>query len=106
MVSIDMTLCTHHMMSPDLKCMDDSCEFKIMGRIVLLMSPECSRCISNHLVVLQKHTTKSDSRSITIDVKRFGNIRLSQNWGSSEMCSESVECIFAFLIPGEFNSFL
>jgi hypothetical protein len=59
------------MMSPDLKCMDDNCEFKIMGRIVLFMSPVCSRCISNHSVVLHKHTTKSDSRSITIDVERF-----------------------------------
>jgi hypothetical protein len=70
-VTIDMALCTHQMMSPDLKCMDDSCEFKIMGRIVLFMNPECSRCISNHSVVLHKHTTKSDSRSITIDVERF-----------------------------------
>jgi hypothetical protein len=71
MVSIDMALCTHQMMSPNFECMDDSCEFKIMGRIVLFMSPECSRCISNHSAVLHKHTTKSDSRSITIDVKRF-----------------------------------
>jgi hypothetical protein len=42
MVSIDMALCTHQMMPPNLKCMDDSCEFKIMCRIVLFMSPECS----------------------------------------------------------------
>jgi hypothetical protein len=33
-----MALCTHQMMSPDLKCMDDSWEFKIMSRIVLFMS--------------------------------------------------------------------
>jgi hypothetical protein len=59
------------MMSPNFECMDDSCELKIMGRVVLFMSPECSRCIRNHSVVLHKHTTKSDSRSITIDVERF-----------------------------------
>jgi hypothetical protein len=106
MVGIDMALCNHQMMSPNLKCMDNSCEFKIMSRIVLFMSSECSRCISNHSVVLHKHATKSDSRSITIDVKRFGNIRLSQDWGSNEMCSEGVKCILTFLIPGEFNSFL
>jgi hypothetical protein len=106
MVSVDMALCTHQMMSPNFKCMDNGCEFKIMCRIVLFMTSECSRCISNHSVVLHKHTTKSDSRSITIDIKRFGNVRLSQNWGNSEMCSEGVECIFTFLILGEFNSFL
>jgi hypothetical protein len=70
-VSIDMALCTHQMMSPNFECMDDSCEFKIMGRIVLFMRPECSRCISNHSVVLLNHTTKSDSQSITIDVEKF-----------------------------------
>jgi hypothetical protein len=76
-VSIDMALGTHQMMSPYFKGMDDSCEFKIMGRIILLMSPECSRCISDHSVVLHKHTTKSDSRSRNIDVERFGYIWLS-----------------------------
>jgi hypothetical protein len=79
MVSIDMALCTHQLISPNLKCMDDSCEFKIMSRIVLFMNPECSRCVSNHSVVLHKHTIKSDSRSIAIDIKRFGNIWLSQD---------------------------
>jgi hypothetical protein len=69
------------------------------------MSPECSRCISNHSVVLHKHTTKFDSRSITLDVKRFGNIWLSQNWGSSKLCSEGVECIFTFLIQENLTPF-
>jgi hypothetical protein len=71
MISINVTLCTHQMMSPNLKCMNDSCEFEIMSRIVLFMSPERSRYISNHSVVLHQHTTKFDSRRITIDVKRF-----------------------------------
>jgi hypothetical protein len=37
-----MALGTHQMMSPDFECMDDSCKFKIMGRVVLFMNPECS----------------------------------------------------------------
>jgi hypothetical protein len=68
------------------------------------MSPECSRCISNYSVVLHKYTTKSNARSITINVKRFRIIWLGQNWSSNEMCSKVVECFFTFLILGEFNS--
>jgi hypothetical protein len=79
MVSINVALSTHQMMSPNLKCMNNSYKFKIMCRIVLFMSPECSRCISNYSVVLHKYTTKSDARSITINVKSFGIIWLSQN---------------------------
>jgi hypothetical protein len=30
------------MMSPDLQGMNDSGEFEIMGRVVLIMNPECS----------------------------------------------------------------
>jgi hypothetical protein len=41
-VSINMTFRTHQMMSPDLQGMNDSCEFKIMGGVVLFMNPECS----------------------------------------------------------------
>jgi hypothetical protein len=42
MVSVNVTLSTHKIVSLDLKRMDNGCKLKIMGRIVLFMSPECS----------------------------------------------------------------
>jgi hypothetical protein len=64
-------------MSPDFESMNNSCQFKIMSWIVLLMISECSGCISNDPVVLHKDTTKASSRGIAIDIKRLGIIWLS-----------------------------
>jgi hypothetical protein len=77
MVSVNVTLGTHKMMSPDLESVNNCCQFKIMGWVVLFMISECSGCISNDPVVLHKNTTKSSSRSIAIDIKRLGIIWLS-----------------------------
>jgi hypothetical protein len=77
MVSVNITLGAHKMMSPDLESVNNHCQFKIMGWIVLLMISECSGCISNDPVVLHKNATKSSSRSITIDIERLGTIWLS-----------------------------
>jgi hypothetical protein len=74
MVSVNVTLGTHKMMSPDLESVNNCYQFKIMGWIVLLMIPKCSGCISNDPVVLHKNTTKSSSGSITIDIERLGII--------------------------------
>jgi hypothetical protein len=41
MVSVNVTLSTHKIVSPDLKRIDNGCKLKIIGRIVLFMSPEC-----------------------------------------------------------------
>jgi hypothetical protein len=42
MVSVNVALSTYKIISPDLKRMDNDCKLKIMGRIVLFISPECS----------------------------------------------------------------
>jgi hypothetical protein len=34
MVSVDVTLSTHKMMSPDFESMNNCCQFKIMGWVV------------------------------------------------------------------------
>jgi hypothetical protein len=65
------------MMSPNLESVNNRCQFKIMGWIVLFMIPEGSGCISNDPVVLRKNATKSSSRSIAIDIERLGIIWLS-----------------------------
>jgi hypothetical protein len=77
MVNVDITLSTHKMMSPDLEGMNNSCQFKIMSWIVLFMAPKCSGCISDDPVVLHKDTTKANSRSIAIDIKRLSVIWMS-----------------------------
>jgi hypothetical protein len=64
-------------MSPDLESVNNCCQFKIMGWVVLLVISECSGCISNDPVVLHKNTTKASSTSIAIDIKRLGIIWLS-----------------------------
>jgi hypothetical protein len=86
-ISVDVTLSSHEMVSPNLDRMDHSCQLKIMGRIVLLMGPKCSRSISDDSVVLHKYTTESYARSIAIDIEEFRVVRLSQHWGSSEVGS-------------------
>jgi hypothetical protein len=77
MVSVNVTLGAHKMMSPNLEGMNNSCQLKIMGWIILFMIPECSGCISNDPVVLHKDTTKSGSGSIAINIKRLGTVWLS-----------------------------
>jgi hypothetical protein len=47
MVSVNVTLSTHKMMSPDFKSVNNCCQFQVMGWIVLLMIPERSGCIGN-----------------------------------------------------------
>jgi hypothetical protein len=77
MVSVNITLGTHKMMSPDLESMNNCYQFKIVGWVALFVISECSGCISNDPVVLHKNTTKASSRSITVDIKRLGVIWLS-----------------------------
>jgi len=77
MVRIDITLGSHKMLSPDLKCMNHGCKLKIMSGVILFMIPKCTGGIYNYSVVLHKYTTNSDARSITIDVKWLGVVWLS-----------------------------
>jgi hypothetical protein len=77
MVSVNVTLGAHKMISSKLERVNNSCQLKIMGWIILFMILECSGCLSNDPVVLDKHTTKSGSESIAIDIERLGAIWLS-----------------------------
>jgi hypothetical protein len=77
MVSVNITLGAHKMMSPDLESMNNYCQFKIVGWVILFVISECSGCISNDPVVLHKNITKASSTSITVDIKRLGVIWLS-----------------------------
>jgi hypothetical protein len=77
MVSVNITLGAHKMMSLDLESMNNCCQFKIVDWVVLFMILECSGCISNDSVVLHQNTTKASSRGIVIDIKRLSIIWLS-----------------------------
>src|SRR6185312_10730169 len=75
MVGKDFTLISNQIMPPNLKCVHYGCEFQIMGRVVLLMSPELTGSICNDFPILHQYTTQSLSGRITIDDKIPMNIR-------------------------------
>jgi hypothetical protein len=51
-ISIDITMSSHQVMSPKLWSMNYGCQLQIMSGVVLLVRPECSGCIGNNSVVL------------------------------------------------------
>src|SRR5688500_6323213 len=76
-ISVDVTVSSHQVVSPYLKSMNYSCQFQIMCRVVLFMGPKCPRSISNHSVLLHQDTSQTSTRSITINFKWLGVVRLS-----------------------------
>jgi hypothetical protein len=105
-ISVDVTVSSHQVVSPYLKSMNHSCQFQIMCRVVLLMGSECSGSISNYSVILHQDTSHSSTRSITINFKWLGVVRLSQHWGCCQMLPQSVEGILALLAPIILDSLL
>jgi hypothetical protein len=77
MISVNITVSSQQVMSPNLESMNHSCKLQIMCGVVLLMGPECSRGISNDSVVLHQDTSQTSAGSIAINLKWFGVIRLS-----------------------------
>jgi hypothetical protein len=77
MISVNITVSSHLVMSPNLESMNHSCQLQIMRGVVLLMGPECSGGISNDSIVLHQDTSQSSTGSIAINLKRFGVVRLS-----------------------------
>jgi hypothetical protein len=106
MIRVDVTVSSHQVVSPYLKSMNHSCQLQIMRRVVLLMGPECSGSISNDSVILHQDTSQSRTRSITINFKWLGVVRLSQHWGCCQMLPQSMKGILALLAPIILDSFL
>src|SRR5688572_15247263 len=77
-----------------------------MGRVVLLMGPECLGSISNHSVLLHQNTSQTSTRSITINFKWLGVVRLGQHWGCCQMLPQGMKGIFTLLAPLKFDSLL
>jgi hypothetical protein len=42
MISEDVAVGSHQIVSPHFQCMDHDCQLQVMSGIVLLMGPECS----------------------------------------------------------------
>jgi hypothetical protein len=57
MISEDVAVGSHQVVSPHFQCMNHGYQLQVMSGIILLMRPECSRCISNDSVVLHQDTT-------------------------------------------------
>src|SRR4051812_46163219 len=46
-VGVDLATITKRVMSPQLQCIDYSCKFEVMGWILIFMSTQLTRAISN-----------------------------------------------------------
>ena len=75
-IYVDVTFVPDQIVSPDLKGMHNSCKFKVMGRVALLMVLQLSRCLSYDSPILHQNIAKSPSRCITIDYEVLLNVRL------------------------------
>ena len=51
-VVVDLATITDEVMSPQLQCIDDRCQFEIMCWIVFFVSTQLARAISNHFALL------------------------------------------------------
>src|SRR5262249_12754159 len=66
MISEHLELLAIQIVPPDLKGINNSCQLKIMGRIIELMVLQLTGCISYYLPMLHKHTAQAKQRSICI----------------------------------------
>ena len=76
-----------------------------MGRIIFFRSLELMRSIGHYSAFLYKNTTKTDARSIAIDIETLGNIRLSKNWSSSETILKGLKDFFTGWGPLKLDPF-
>src|ERR1043165_7797413 len=51
-VGVDLATITKEVMSPQLQCIDYSCQFEVMGWIFVFVSTQLTRSISNHFALL------------------------------------------------------
>src|SRR3954464_8310727 len=56
-VGVDLTTITDEVMSPQLQCINYCCQFKIMCWILIFVSTQLTRAISNHFALLHQDTT-------------------------------------------------
>ena len=68
-----------------------------MGRIIFFRSLELMRSIGHYSAFLHKNTTKTNARSIAIDIEALMNIWLSKNGSGSETILKSLEGFFTSL---------
>ena len=49
MIRVYLALSSHNVVSPNLKCMHNCCQFQVMSGVVQFMFPQLTRCIGNHM---------------------------------------------------------
>ena len=75
MISVDIAFVLDQVVSLDLQGMHNSCKFKVMGWVALLMVLQLAGSISYNSPIQHQNTTKSLSRCITMDHKVLLNVR-------------------------------
>src|SRR3954466_2921647 len=51
-VGVDLATITEKVMSPQLQCIDYSCQFEVMGWILVFVSTQLTKAIRNHFALL------------------------------------------------------
>src|SRR3954467_7751490 len=51
-VGVNLATITDEVMSPQLQCINYSCQFEVMGWIIIFVRTQLTRAISNHLALL------------------------------------------------------
>jgi hypothetical protein len=59
MIRIYLALDSHNVMSPNLKCMHNGCQFQVMRGVVQLLFPQLSRHVVGHMSFLNEQTSLS-----------------------------------------------
>jgi hypothetical protein len=74
-ICVDVTLVAYQIVYTYLQGVHNSCKFKVMGRVALLMVLQLSRAICYDPPILHQDTTKSLSESIAIDHEVLPNLK-------------------------------
>jgi hypothetical protein len=74
-IGVDVTFVPDQVVSLDLQGMHNSCKFKVMGQVALLIILQMAGSTSYNSPILHQNIAKSLSRCITIDHEVLLNVR-------------------------------
>lgn len=89
-----------------LQSEDDDNKFEVMCKVVVFIGLQLLGSIRNHLTMLHKNTTQTNTRSITVDLKASSIIGEDQYSGDHESTLQLEKTLFTFGVPIKESSLL
>lgn len=93
-------------MSPQLQHKDDCWKLQVMLRVIVLMSLQLLRSISDRLTILHQYITQTNSRSITKYGKTYALLRQGQVKDNSQQLLDLSRDHLINVRPLKYNPFL